>query len=145
MIQRLAPVDCLVPRGRRRTPTDPQVRGVDEVEGGPKPELLPSPSIQLYLSATEKPHPNDFIHFAKPNVNFKSLFLFPLTAAFHSAAGQRMTCGEGQRFSRDFTVQTLIRRAGAALPTSRRRCLLRRDADRILRGSFTESRGWESV
>ncbi|KAK2889796.1 hypothetical protein Q8A73_018096 [Channa argus] len=62
-------------------------------------------------------------------------------AAFHSAAGQEMTCGGGQRFSPDFIVQTLMRRTGAAPTPGCRHCLLSQDASRILRGCFTESRG----
>lgn len=117
-----------------------QVRVGDEV-GGERGAT--GPSILPQLSATGKTHRNDFQYFPKLNMNFKSLFLFPLTAAFHSAAGQGLTRGGGRRFSPDLRVQTLVR--SPALPTSSRRFLLGRDADRILRGFFPEWTDWECL
>lgn len=132
---KLKPLGCVVPRGRLRTLVTSQVWDPDKATA-----LSPSIRTAVPLSDWEKSHFNDF---SKLNVNFKSLFLCSLTAASHFAAGQEMTCGGGQRFSPDFIVQTLMRRVGAALPTGCRRCLLSRDASRILRGFFTESRGWK--
>lgn len=79
-----------------------------------------------------------FSAFQSSTWTSKVFFLFPLTAAFHSAAGQGLTRGGGRRFSPDLRVQMLVR--SPALPTSSRRFLLGWDADRILRGFFLEWR-----
>lgn len=103
-----------------------------------KPQLLPS-------SCTSQPQKNHILMisstFQSQTWTSKVFFssLLQLRSTLVQAGG--MTCGGGRRFSPDFRVQTLIWRAGAAPPHGCRRCLLGRDASRILRGSFTESRG----
>lgn len=77
----------------------------------------------------------------KAQCELQMSFFFCSTAVSLSAVGQGMTCGGDQRFSPDFRVQRLVRRAKAALWTSCRHCFLIWDAYGILKGFCSVQQG----